>query len=76
MPKGSLTHSGRLNAKDKQIDGLRHSEASTPTVTPAQMEITHLRAEVLRLCMERDIAKEAAVYFAQDALRATPGWIQ
>jgi transposase len=42
-------------------------------VTPQQMEISRLRAEVARLPMERDIAKKAAAYFAQDVLRGTPG---
>ena len=43
-------------------------------VTPEQMEISRLRAEVARLKMERDIAKKAAAYFAQDVLRGTPGF--
>jgi transposase len=38
------------------------------------MEIARLRAEVARLRMERDIAKKAAAYFAQDTLRGTPGF--
>lgn len=42
-------------------------------VTPEQMEISRLRAEVTRLRMERDIAKKAAAYFAQDVLRGMPG---
>ena len=42
-------------------------------VTPEQMEISRLRAEVARLRMERDIAKKAAAYFAQDVLRGMPG---
>jgi transposase len=32
-----------------------------------------LRAEVARLKMERDIAKKAAAYFAQDVLQSTLG---
>ncbi len=43
-------------------------------VTPEQMELARLRAEVARLRMERDIAKKAAAYFAQDTLRGTPGF--
>jgi transposase len=46
----------------------------TKPVTPEQMELTRLRAEVARLRMERDIAKKAAAYFAQDTLRGTPGY--
>ncbi len=42
-------------------------------VTPEQMEISRLRAEVARLRMERDIAKKAAAYFALDVLQSTPG---
>jgi transposase len=43
-------------------------------ITPEQMELARLRAEVARLRMERDIAKKAAAYFAQDTLRGTPGF--
>jgi transposase len=43
-------------------------------VTPEQMELARLRTEVARLRMERDIAKKAAAYFAQDTLRGTPGF--
>jgi transposase len=43
-------------------------------VTAEQMELARLRAEVARLRMERDIAKKAAAYFAQDTLRGTPGF--
>jgi transposase len=46
---------------------------SAPVVTPEQAEIARLRAEVARLRMERDIAKKAAAYFAQDVLQGTPG---
>lgn len=42
-------------------------------VTPEQMELARLRAENARLRMERDIAKKAAAYFAQDVLRGMPG---
>jgi len=43
-------------------------------VSPEQMELARLRAENARLRMERDIAKKAAAYFAQDTLRGTPGF--
>lgn len=43
-------------------------------VTPAQIELARLRAEVARMRMERDIAKKAAAYSAQDTLRGTPGF--
>ena len=42
-------------------------------VTPEQMELTRLRAENAKLRMERDIAKKAAAYFAQDVLRGMHG---
>jgi transposase-like protein len=35
-----------------------------------------LRAENARLKMERDIAKKAAAYFAQDVLESTPGSVR
>lgn len=37
------------------------------------MELARLSAENAQLRMERDIAKKAAAYFAQDTLRGTPG---
>ena len=43
-------------------------------VSPEQMEIARLRAEVAQLRVERDIAKKAAAYFAQDTLQSTPGF--
>ena len=49
------------------------ADGAARKVTPEQMEISRLRAEVARLRMERDIAKKAAAYFAQDVLRGTPG---
>jgi transposase-like protein len=45
-------------------------------VTPEQAEIARLRAENARLKMERDIAKKAAAYFAQDVLESTPGSVR
>ena len=49
------------------------SETQKATITPEQMELARLRAENAQLRMERDIAKKAAAYFAQDTLRGTPG---
>ena len=46
---------------------------SATVVTSEQAEIARLRAEVARLKMERDIAKRAAAYFAQDARQSTLG---
>ena len=76
VPKGSLTNWMRLDSKDELMDSLQQPKVRMPTVTPEQMEITRLRAEVAQLRMERDIAKKAAAYFAQDTLRGTPGLIK
>jgi transposase len=37
-------------------------------VTPEEMELSRLRAEVARLQVENAIVKKAAAYFAKDAL--------
>ena len=37
-------------------------------ITPEQMEISRLRAEVARLKMEMEIVKKAAAYFARESL--------
>ena len=72
VPKASLGNWVRLAAKGQLEAGVADTQA--PKVTPEQMEIARLRAEVSRLRMERDIAKKAAAYFAQDTLRGTPGY--
>jgi transposase len=70
IPKASLSNWVRLSAK-----GVLSGAGDKPTaVTAEQMELARLRAEVARLRMERDIAKKAAAYFAQDTLRGTPGF--
>lgn len=61
----------RLEAKG-QLGGVVPSQKA-PEVTAEQMEIARLRAENARLKMERDIAKKAAAYFAQDVLQSTLG---
>jgi len=43
--------------------------AGTKPVSPEQMELARLRAEVARLKMERDILKKAAAYFAKDSVK-------
>lgn len=73
MPKASLANWGRAAEKDKTAPASVVRPASTPVVTAEQAQIARLRAEVARLKMERDIAKEAAAYFAQDVLQGTPG---
>jgi len=43
--------------------------------TPEQMELARPEGGSWRgVKMERDIAKEAAAYFAQDVLQSTPGF--
>ena len=72
IPKASLGNWVRLSGKGV-LDGTISADKAVK-VTPEQMEIARLRAEVSRLRMERDIAKKAAAYFAQDTLRGTPGY--
>jgi len=72
VPKASLGNWVRQAAKGA-LSGAG-GEDKAARVSPEQMEIARLRAEVARLRMERDIAKKAAAYFAQDTLRGTPGF--
>ena len=70
IPKASLGNWVRQAAKGT-LSGAGGDDKAAK-VSPEQMEIARLRAEVARLRMERDIAKKAAAYFAQDTLRGTP----
>jgi transposase len=72
MPKASLTNWVRAEAKG-QFGVSAEGKPAAPVITPEQAEIARLRAQVARLTMERDIAKKAAAYFAQDVLQGTPG---
>jgi transposase len=48
------------------------SQAKVPASQPAeQAEIRQLKAEVKRLTEERNIQKEAAVYFASESKKST-----
>ena len=71
IPKASLGNWVRLSSKG-ELNDVGSADKATK-VSPEQMEIARLRAENARLRMERDIAKKAAAYFAQDTLRGTPG---
>lgn len=71
MPKASLSNWVRADARGEL--GMVADGKPAPVVTPEQAEIARLRAENARLKMERDIAKKAAAYFAQDVLQSTPG---
>ena len=42
--------------------------AGTKPVSPEQMELARLRAEVARQKMERDILKKCAAYFAKESM--------
>ncbi len=42
--------------------------AGAKPVSPEQMEIARLRAELARVKMERDILKKATAYFAKESL--------
>jgi transposase len=73
MPKASLSNWVRADAQSPAAGAAGGKAAAAQVVTPEQAEIARLRAEVARLKMERDIAKKAAAYFAQDLLQGTPG---
>jgi transposase len=51
-----------------QGDGRLGSAEKGKPITPEQMEISRLRAEVARLKMEMEIVKKAAAYFARESL--------
>lgn len=72
MPSASLTNWVRADAKGQL--GVSKDGKPAAVVSPEQAEIARLKAEVARLKMERDIAKKAAAYFAQDVLQSTPGF--
>ena len=68
VPKANVSNWVRLS------DAGKLTGAGDKPVTPEQMELARLRAELARMTMERDIAKKAAAYFAQDLLQGTPGF--
>ena len=51
-----------------QAAGRLGDAASGKPITPEQMEISRLRAELARLKMEMEIIKKAAGYFARESL--------
>lgn len=51
-----------------QAAGKLGSAETAKRITPEQMEISRLRAEVARLKMEMEIVKKAAAYFAKESL--------
>lgn len=73
IPKASLNNWVRQDARG-ELGSPQGKQKALTAVTPEQMEIARLRAENARLKVERDIAKKAAAYFAQDTLQSTPGY--
>ena len=71
IPSASLGNWVRQSAKGELSRSGADDKAAR--VSPEQMELARLRAENARLRMERDIAKKAAAYFAQDVLQSTLG---
>ena len=61
IPKQTLENWVRLNSKGK-LKG-----AGDKPVSPEQMELARLRAELARVKMERDILKKATAYFARES---------
>ena len=51
-----------------QAEGRLGNAENGKPITPEQMEISRLRAEVARLKMEMEIVKKAAAYFARESL--------
>ena len=72
IPSDSLGNWVRL-ATQAQLSRVG-ADIAAAKVSPEQMELARMRVENARLRMERDIAKKAAAYFAQDTLRGTPGF--
>jgi transposase-like protein len=62
VPKASLDNWVRLAGKGR-LQG-----ADDKPVSPEQMELARLRAELARVKMERDILKKATAYFARESL--------
>ena len=56
------------NWSKAEAEGQLGTSANGKPITPEQMEISRLRAEVARLRMESEILKKAAAYFAKESL--------
>jgi transposase len=52
----------------KQAKAGKLTTPGAKSITPEEMELSRLRAEVARLRMENEIIKKAAAYFAKDVL--------
>lgn len=62
LPTQTLGNWVRLSSKG-QLKG-----AGDKPVSPEQMELARLRAQLARVTMERDILKKATAYFARESL--------
>ena len=62
VPTQTLGNWVRLSSKG-QLKG-----AGDKPVSPEQMELARLRAQLARVTMERDILKKATAYFARESL--------
>jgi transposase-like protein len=62
IPKQTLENWVRQSVKGKLTGG-----AGVKPVSPEQMELARLRAELARVKMERDILKKATAYFARES---------
>jgi transposase-like protein len=62
IPSQTLDNWVRLSNKG-QLKG-----AGDKPVSPEQMELARLRAQLARVTMERDILKKATAYFAKESL--------
>ena len=62
IPNQTLDNWVRLSNKG-QLKG-----AGDKPVSPEQMELARLRAQLARVTMERDILKKATAYFAKESL--------
>lgn len=56
------------NWSKAHTEGKLGMQTNGKPITPEQMEISRLRAEVARLRMESEILKKAAAYFARESL--------
>jgi transposase-like protein len=62
VPKVSLDNLVKLSAKGQL------KRAGDKPVSPEQMELARLRAQLARVTMERYILKKATAYFARESL--------
>jgi transposase len=62
-----ITEATLLNWRNAERDG-KLVPGSAPKVTPEQMELSRMRAELARLKIENQILRKAAAYFAKESL--------